>query len=148
MSLRVFLDTSVLFSALHSATGSARDLLDAATDAEIDLVISAYVLNEVRRNLARKSERGSERLTAVLAAGSLAIVEPDAALIHHIAQVVEPKDAPVIAAAVIAGVPVVATYDQRHLLSQAQLIRSTSGVEVLTPDEVLRRLAADDQAGT
>lgn len=40
-----------------------------------------------------------------------------------------------------AGAPIVVTYDRRHLLSQVDLIREAFGVEVLIPEEVLRRLA-------
>ena len=141
MKLRVFVDTSVLFSAVHAA-GSARDLVDEAADAEIELVISSYVLSEVTRNLAVKSERGLERLTIILASRTLTMVEPDDDTIKRIGQVIDPKDAPIIAAAMAAQAPIVTTYDQRHLLSCAEEIRAAFGVEVLTPRDVLERLAA------
>lgn len=147
LTLRVFVDTSALFSAVH-AVGSARDLVDEAADAEVELIISSYVLTEVTRNLAAKSARGLERLNIILASGTLVMIEPDDGTTERVARLVEPKDAPIVAAAMAARAPIVATYDQRHLVSQAALIRSAFGVEVLTPTEVLRRLATDDQEPT
>lgn len=140
MTLRVFVDTSVLFSGLHSASGSARDLLEAAARADVILVISSYVLGEVSRNLVEKSAVGSARLGIVLATGDLVVVDPDPDAISRITELVEFKDAPIIAAAIAAKAPVVTTYDQRHLLSRADEIRAAFGVEVLTPRDVLQRI--------
>ena len=142
MKLRAFVDTSVLFSADHAA-GSARDLVDEAADAEVELFVSAYVLGKVTRNLAAKSEHGLDRLTVVLASGTLSMVEPDDDAIQRITRLIEPKDAPIIAAAMVAKAPIVTTYDQRHLLSRAEEIREAFGVEVLTPRDVLERMAAE-----
>ena len=76
--------------------------------------------------------------------GQLRIVDATEAEFERVALVVERKDAPIIAAAMAAGVPIVVTYDRRHLLDLAEVILASFGVEVLTPDEVLRRLAVDD----
>lgn len=143
MTLRVFVDTSVLFSGLHSASGAARDVLAAAARADLHLVVSSYVLGEVRRNLAEKSAVGSARLSIVIATGDLTLIDPDEGMIERVRELVDPKDAPVVAAAVVARVPIIATYDQRHLLSRAEEIRAAFGVEVLTPRDVLDRMAAD-----
>ena len=53
--MRVFVDTSVLFSAIFSANGHARDLLNLAVDDLVTLVISQDVLDETKRNLQKKS---------------------------------------------------------------------------------------------
>ncbi|MBP8973654.1 MAG: PIN domain-containing protein [Anaerolineae bacterium] len=52
---RVFVDASVLFSAIQSPTGHARDLLRLSLSQAVTLVVSSYVLDEVRVNLARKA---------------------------------------------------------------------------------------------
>ena len=141
MSLRVFVDTSVLCSAVHAA-GSARELVAEASDREVGLISSAYVLNEVTRNLAAKSEHRLDRLTIVLASGTSAMVEEANDAIERMAGLVDPKDAPTIAAAIAARAPIVATYDQRHLLSRADESFAAFGVEVLTPQDILDRMAA------
>lgn len=144
MTLRAFVDTSVLFSGLHSATGSARDLLAAAARAEIVLVVSSYVLGEVSRNLAEKSALGSARLSVVIATGDLLIIDPDPDAIARVTRLVDFKDAPIIAAAIVAKAPIVTTYDQRHLLSRAEEIMAAFGVEILTPRDVLERMGAGE----
>jgi predicted nucleic acid-binding protein len=48
---RLFIDSSVLFSAAYSPRGHARDLILMAARSELVLVISPLVLEETRRNL-------------------------------------------------------------------------------------------------
>ena len=52
---RVFVDSTVLFSACYSASGYARDLMLAGVKGDIDLFLSDYVIVETERNLQRKS---------------------------------------------------------------------------------------------
>ncbi|MBZ0315018.1 MAG: PIN domain-containing protein [Anaerolineae bacterium] len=52
--IRAFIDASVLFSAMLSKTGFARDLLKLGVQAKVQLVISPFVLAEVERNLKAK----------------------------------------------------------------------------------------------
>jgi predicted nucleic acid-binding protein len=49
--IRVFIDSSVLFSAAYSSKGHARDLIMMAVRNEIHPVISSLVIVETRRNL-------------------------------------------------------------------------------------------------
>ena len=53
--IRVFMDSSALFSAIVSSTGAARELIRLAVNEEIQLVISADVVTETRRNILRKA---------------------------------------------------------------------------------------------
>ena len=53
------------------------------------------------------------------------------------------KDAPIVAAAVHAGAHYLATYDRRHLLSQAEQIRAHFRIATMTPDEVLRAVQSE-----
>ena len=144
MSGRVFLDASVLFAAVYSARGFARDLLNAAIDGEVELSASSDVVDEVARNLGNKAPGALSRLRGYLALDVISLVVPSSDGIGDAAQTVAVKDSHVVAGALSADARVIATYDRRHLLSQADVIREAFGVEVLTPEEVLRRLAIDD----
>ncbi len=53
--IKAFIDASVLFSAMLSKTGYARDLLKLGVQTKVQLVISPFVLAEVERNLNAKS---------------------------------------------------------------------------------------------
>ena len=51
--IRIFVDSSVLFSAIYSPKGHARDLLLMAAREELTLVISEFGIAETGCNLAR-----------------------------------------------------------------------------------------------
>lgn len=134
--VKVFVDSSVLFAAALSAKGSARELILHAIKGEFSLYISPLVLEEVKRNLTRKAPAA---LPAFDSFRNLFthIVDPATPLVRRVAEVVEVKDAPIVAAAMTAAVDYLASYDQKHLLKQKDIILTTFGVVVVTPDEVL-----------
>lgn len=148
MTRRVFLDASVVFSASYSSSGFARDLLIAGLRKDVEHFVGTDVLSEVVRNLSNKAPDRLTRLRGFEASRSFVVVQPDSASVRRCAALVEEKDAHVVAGALAAGATVIATYDRKHLLSQADVIREAFGVEVLTPDKVLRRLAVDDEGAT
>jgi predicted nucleic acid-binding protein len=135
---RAFVDSSALMAATLSATGAAYDLLEAGQQGRIALVVSPYVLREVERNLNRKAPRGLNALWE--RRDQLGSIDPLPSLIDDVARHVEPKDAPIVAAAVAAQADYLVTYDRRHLLSQAEVIRQHYGVEVIEPAVLLARL--------
>jgi predicted nucleic acid-binding protein len=135
--IKVFLDSSVLFSAFFSSTGSARDLLTIAEPTRVELWISEVVLAETRRNLTRKGQHTVGQFEQQIATGSFFHADPPGALILAVARVIEPKDAPIVAGAISAGADFLATYDRAHLLTQAELIHDHFGLEVATPHDVL-----------
>ncbi len=51
---RIFIDSSMLFSAAYSARGHSRDLRVMAVRGEVILVASHLVLEELRRNRAER----------------------------------------------------------------------------------------------
>lgn len=126
-------------AATLSATGAAYDLLEAGQQGRITLVISAYMLSEVERDLNRKAPRGLDALRE--RRGQLELVDPPTSLIDDVADRVEAKDAPIVAAAVAAQAAFLVTYDRRHLLSQAEMIRQHYDIEVVEPAVMLARLA-------
>jgi len=142
LSAKVFVDTSALFSGIRSPSGYARDLLYAGSDGGADLIASPVVVDEARRNLLRKGTPVDiSYLERLIRRGVLHLSGPEPEMVLAVARVVEFKDAPIVAGAIAAEAPMLATYDRRHLLSQADVIREAFGVEVLTPEDVLRRLA-------
>jgi hypothetical protein len=65
------------------------------------------------------------------------MVEPDPELVRLVAQIIVLKDAPIVAGAIKANALYLASYDRKHLLSQAALIKDQFGVLVDAPDNVL-----------
>ncbi|MGI8856853.1 MAG: hypothetical protein ACR2JW_13970 [Thermomicrobiales bacterium] len=69
-------------------------------------------------------------------------VQPSLALVEGAMQIVELKDAPIVAAAAFAQADYLATYDRRHLLAKRAEIEQSYGIVTTTPDEILRETAS------
>lgn len=52
---RLFIDSSVLFSAAYSSRGNARNIILMAARKELTAVISKLVIDETRRNMIEKA---------------------------------------------------------------------------------------------
>jgi predicted nucleic acid-binding protein len=115
----VFVDSSVLMSAALSETGSPHDLLLLGSKGQIILVTSSLVITEVERNIGRKAQLRLPRLRQILDVLPFEIVEPSVELVASETAKIEPKDAPIVAAAVAGGVRFLVTYDVKRLLAQA-----------------------------
>jgi predicted nucleic acid-binding protein len=136
----VFVDSSALFAAAYSVTGSAHDLVQAAIQARVTLVLSDYVLAETERNLLASAPRAHPAFLRLRASLPYQVSNPPTPLVAETARVVVAKDAPIIAAARAARVELVATYDRKDLLSKRQEILAAFGVTVATPEEILALL--------
>ncbi len=64
-------------------------------------------------------------------------VDPSESFVREVARSVEPKDAPIVAAAVQAQADFLATWDRKHLLSQKEQIEAAFPITIVTPDRVL-----------
>lgn len=116
---RVFLDANVLFSAGITSSGNARALFELADQyEEIELLVSAYVLEEATTNLRSKyPEKVPELLRIIDGAGY--VPEPPEELLRAVYVRAEkalrdPKDIPVLAAAVYAEADLLISGDRKH----------------------------------
>src|SRR3972149_5898991 len=113
---RVFLDPSVLFPGLRTATGNPRRILRWATERMIQAVVSSVVLTELARNLRRKEPHLMRDLQQLLTSTMLEVV-PEASD-EEIARWRDAglgTDAPIVAAAIAAEVDCLCTGDRRIL---------------------------------
>jgi predicted nucleic acid-binding protein len=97
--IRIFLDSSVLFSAAYSPTGHSRDLLLMAARGEIVLVISPHVVMETRRNLTESAPDTIPYLELLFDTIPFEYIKPAKRDVLSAAKHVALKDAPIIAAA-------------------------------------------------
>jgi len=121
MTPRVFMDSSVLFSAANSSRGHSRDLVLMCAGGEITIVISNFVLQETIRNLSGLSTPPLEYLDRVIHTAGIDIVDATKQAVLDAARLVVLKDAPIIAAAKTAKVNMLVTLDKKHLLGRADL---------------------------
>lgn len=99
--------------------------------------MSTFVVLEVERNLELKARRALPAFNQFLQSEIIKLTEPTSESVRDIAAVVEPKDAPIVAGAMAISAPFIASYDQKHLLSQAHLIEQRFQIRVATPAELL-----------
>ena len=118
---RVFVDSSVLFSAVYSDRGFARDLVMLGVRERVRLVISSLVKEETKRNLAGFAPEALPFLEHIFEWAPFEIVDPSKAAVLEAAGLVALKDAPILAAGRAAHVDALVTLDKRHLLDRPEL---------------------------
>jgi predicted nucleic acid-binding protein len=134
--MRVFVDSSVLYLAATSPAGRAAALVRLAAMGRFTLCASSHVVEEARRNVATRSRDDLETLDR-LVSGMDRLAEAPAKLVAWAeTNGLGAGDAPVLAAAVAAGVDGLVTADRQrfgHLFG-----RKTGGVVVAGLCETLR----------
>ncbi len=141
---RVFIDASA-FRRCPLARGYARDPLLAGMHRLVVLSCSSFALDETERNLSVKAPAALPAFRLFRQTLATQLVTPARAQVLRTGQVIDIKDAPIVAGAVRARALYLATYDRRHLLSQAQLIESIFGIVVATPDAILAATGLRDR---
>ena len=134
--MRIFLDANVLFSAAKS-DGAVWEMLRRLAMAGHELCADAYVVEEARRNLLRKGPATLHAFEALLASVDVASFRP-AELPASVMEQIDPKDQPVIAAAVALRCEALVTGDRAHfgaLYGQVLL-----GVRIESPRSLAERL--------
>jgi putative PIN family toxin of toxin-antitoxin system len=139
---RVFVDTSVFFSACYSQTGASFEIFRLALNEVIQLITSEYVLEETRRNLASKSPEDLPRFQNFLDVIDFEKVNPSVEEVLKASQYTDQKDAPVVAAAQRAGADFLASLDRRHLVGQT-LVAQRAGIRIVLPEVLLREVRSD-----
>ena len=138
--LRVFLDTNVLYSGLHSPHGLPNRVLEAATTTAIQAIISSTVLAELTRNIRRKAPHllGLVRELVTDMEPELAQEPSDEEAERWLAAGLG-TDARIVAAALDAQVDYFCTGDRR-LLARTEV----SGLRIVSPAELVKILEQAD----
>lgn len=132
----VFLDSSVLFSAVNSPTGGSAKLF---VTKEISLFTSRVVLVEVERNV-RKKLAAYHLGRFFLLVGKLTILPqtPSKTSIAKAKTVIVEKDAVILAEAKHANVDILATLDKKHFLTKG-VEKFMKPKKILTPKMILEK---------
>jgi putative PIN family toxin of toxin-antitoxin system len=137
---RVFLDANVVFSAFYAPSGRCGLILQAHLNGQITVVVSRQVLDEIIQTMQNKRPDLIGLLSVMLRESPFE-VQPDPSLeaISDCAAYIDPKDAPILAAAMAASPDVLVTGNTRHFTSEVAI---RSGLHILTPaafvDEFMR----------
>lgn len=136
--MRLFLDANVLFSAAHNPDGNGRAMFLLAKKARAALISSRFAVEEAARNLKAKHPERIADLDQLVASLEVS-AEPGPSIVAAVAtRSLPPKDAPILASAVVARSDVLVTGDRRHF---GHLYgKSVQGVVVITPAQAVARL--------
>lgn len=132
----VFIDTSALIAGILSPTGAAHEVLRLCEAGVVTAVMSRQVLVEADRNL-------SEKLPALLSEyrvflkhlSPLIVDDPSRPAVEQAGEIIHHNDAPILAAAIEAGVDYLVTWNTRHF--QKKAVRDYARFPILTPGEFL-----------
>ena len=115
---RVFLDISVLFAAVLSATGGARAILRLGEAGAVALLVGQRVLQEADSVLTRKVSESRPVFALLLDRAGISIgPEPEAATVRRAKAVIDHSaDAFILAEALAADVDYFVTLDRRHFV--------------------------------
>ncbi len=139
---RVFADASVLVAGAGSRTGASRAVLVMAEIGLCRLVVCRQVLDEAERNLRKKLPAALPVFAELMAAINPEIVpDPGPEEVIRWQSVIEPKDAPILAAAVAAAPDRFLTLDVKNFIEPAR-VAEKSGLRIETPAEFVQAIRA------
>ena len=142
-NLKIFLDASVLFSAVLSQTGGARKLFHLAEAGLLQLIVGPTVLGEADEVVRRKAPVSLPLLAQLLEAGQVKTCLAPAPKQIESAQsmVAYAPDARVLAEAIRAEPDWFVTHDKEHFLKAKKGINLS--FEIGTPGDLLQRFKDD-----
>ncbi len=141
MKPRVFIDSSVLFSAIYSASGHSNDILSLCVTGEVIGVITDFVYIETRRNIQELKPEKIVALDKVFTTARFEIVDITPRDVAEAKQWIILKDAPILAAAKVAGVDMLVTLDRKHFLGKPELSIYINA-PILTPAQAFQKIKA------
>lgn len=121
-----------------SRKGASRALMMLAAAGVIRMVLSRQVLDEVERNLRDKLPQALPVMAEMLSHIAPEVVDdPPTEASAHWHEHIEAKDAPILEAAVLAGVDYLVTLNSRDFTPQ---IATLSGLSIVSPGEFMERI--------
>lgn len=131
---RVFLDSSVLFTAVNSPAGGSAKLF---TLSNISLLTSPVVLAEVERNVRKKLQAYHlERFFVLVKHLTILTQLPDKRQITRAQRVIVEKDAVILAEAKMSPCTILVTLDRKHFFTE-EVRTFVKPMRILTPKDLI-----------
>lgn len=135
---KVFVDSSVVYSACYSSTGASREIIRQGISGKIKLIISKHVIEEVERNLKKDVPQAIPIFQEFLNTVPFKIVHPTKQEIEEAASYIALKDAPIVASAKKAKADYLVSLDTKHLVLPN--IAKSANIEIVLPGEFLKKI--------
>lgn len=140
MNLRkkvVFLDASVLFSALYSSKGGSYALITSIKDKLIRGITSQTVVEELHNNIIKLQNISQKEIDNLLINNNILVCDhiDEKELLPWLGKI-EEKDVHVIVGAISTGCHYLATLDKKHLHNK-KVQSHCKDIKIVTPKELL-----------
>ncbi len=133
---KVFLDSSALIAGIASSKGAAREILRLAEIGLIEIIVSRQVVVEADRNITAKLPECLDDFRNYLETlAPVLVADPSQREILRFSSLIQPHDAPILAAAVSAQADYLVTWDQKHFMTKRP--RALARPKVMNPGEFL-----------
>lgn len=137
---RVFFDASVIIAGVGSRVGASHAILALADLGLLRPVVCPYVLDEAARNIERKTPEAMSRYRDVQNNIAWELYsDPTLEQVQPGLDVIVAKDAPVLAAAVIAQPHWLVTLDTKDFIDPSE-VATGSGLRIGTPGDLLKEI--------
>ncbi len=135
---KIFIDTSVLFSACSSKSGASARILQLCKQRKVQGYISQYVIIEIKRNVTEKlGQIEKQRLNSYMLQTHLSIVDnPTKEEILECEEIINKKDAPILACVLNDNIDVLITLNTRDFMKQ-KVKEFTALLKILTPRDFI-----------
>ncbi len=135
---KIFVDANVLIAGADSRSGASHAVLALAEVGLFKLVTCRQVLDEAERNLRKKLPRALPNFTVQMAQLSLEVTPvPEEEAIRQWVNIIEAKDAPILAAAFLARPDRFLTLNTRDFTPD---VAAATGLIIQTPGEFIQEL--------
>lgn len=131
---RVLVDADVLIAGSASTSGASHILLRLSEFTIIECICSESVLVETERNLLKKLPHALPLFRLLTRSALRVVQDPNPSLMESHAGQADPKDLPILVAAVEQGCHYLVTFNTKHYWPQS------TELVVLPPGELLRRI--------
>lgn len=133
---KVFLDSSALIAGIASSKGAGREILRLAEIGLIEIMVSRQVVVEADRNITSKLPECIDDFRNYLETlAPVLVTDPSQRDILRFSSLIQPHDAPILAAAVAAQADYLVTWDQKHFMTTGP--RALTRPKVMNPSEFL-----------
>lgn len=138
---KVFFDASVLFSAIYSEKGGSAKIISLVKAGYLIGITTQNILTELKENITKFKHHDSKSIGRFILDNNILVSEMvSSAEIEAYGNIIENKDAHVLAGAIVTGCDYLVTLDKKHINNQGVKSKIMK-VKILSPKDLLIILA-------
>lgn len=137
--IKVFFDASVIFSAIYSSKGGSRKLADLVRLNDITGITTQTVIEELENNISKFKEAEIKPNQFIKDNNFIVREKIKESEAKPFLEIVDVKDAHILAGAILTGCDYLVTLDKKHL-NYPSVKAKISKIKIVSPKELLNAL--------